>query len=599
MHKRDDTMINFKEPENSAIVISVKPNKITIQVEDLQSFKLADETLKVGSYLKITSNDSAVLMAIIENFSIGYDNNNQRIYLIEALPLGILDDGKFTRGGDSIAIPPRKVEPASIEDMKTIYQNFDPKKSFIFSKLTARKEIQVPVNGDSFFNKHIAIVGSTGSGKSSTLASIIQKTVNYNEKLKNNSHIIIFDIHSEYKTAFPNANFLDVNKLKLPYWLLNSEELEEILLDTGERDNYNQSSIFRKLVTFNKIKHNTERKKIYYDSPIKFEISEIENALFNLRNETKNYKNQNNYMIINDEYSLESGGNVKEESGVEFIDEEQRIEYYFNSKLKFHGVKSSHINKGTYADGTLDKFYIRFIEKIKQDRLDFMFGEDAKNSTFEDVLKMLLGYEDKKESNITIIDLSDVPFEVLSITVSLISRLIFEYGYIYKRLRHNKNPEELINNDAPILLVYEEAHKYVPNSDLVKFRASKKSIERIAKEGRKYGVTLLLSSQRPSEISETIFSQCNNFIAMRLTNPIDQNYVKKLLPDSLGSLIDTLPNLKQGEALLIGDSIILPSLVYIDECNPKPSSNDIPYWQLWKKDWVDLKFDEIVDEWHK
>jgi hypothetical protein len=80
-----------------------------------------------------------------------------------------------------------------------------------------------------------------------------------------------------------------------------------------------------------------------------------------------------------------------------------------------------------------------------------MFGEDAKNSTFEDVLKMLLGYEDKKESNITIIDLSDVPFEVLSITVSLISRLIFEYGYIYKRLRHNKNSEELINNDAPIL----------------------------------------------------------------------------------------------------------------------------------------------------
>jgi hypothetical protein len=334
MHKRDDTMLNFKEPENSAIVISVKPNKITIQVEDLQSFKLADETLKVGSYLKITSNDSAVLMAIIENFSIGYDNNNQRIYLIEALPLGILDDGKFTRGGDSIAIPPRKVEPASIEDMKTIYQSFDPKKSFIFSKLTARKEIQVPVNGDSFFNKHIAIVGSTGSGKSNTLASIIQKTVNYNEKLKNNSHIIIFDIHSEYKTAFPNANFLDVNKIKLPYWLLNSEELEEILLDTGERDNYNQSSVFRKLVTLNKVKYNTGRKKIHYDSPIKFEISEIENALFNLRNETKNYKNQNNYMIINDTYNLESGGNVKEESGVEFIDEKQRIEAYFNSKFK-------------------------------------------------------------------------------------------------------------------------------------------------------------------------------------------------------------------------------------------------------------------------
>ncbi|TOA94500.1 ATP-binding protein, partial [Vibrio parahaemolyticus] len=109
----------------------------------------------------------------------------------------------------------------------------------------------------------------------------------------------------------------------------------------------------------------------------------------------------------------------------------------------------------------------------------------------------------------------------LSITVSLISRLIFEYGYIYKRIRCTKQPDEKINNDVPILLVYEEAHKYVPNSDLSKYRSSKASIERIAKEGRKYGVTLLLASQRPSEISETIFSQCSNFIAMRLTNPAD------------------------------------------------------------------------------
>lgn len=589
----------IQEPQNTAEVISVRPNKIVIQVDDLKNLKLADETLKVGGYLKVTSNDSAVLMAIIENFSIALDKNSNRVYLIEALPLGVLDGGEFTRGGDSIAIPPRKVELASLKDMEDIYQGFDSKKNFSFSKLSARKEIRVCVNGDNFFNKHVAILGSTGSGKSNTLASIIQKSITPNDKTRNNSHIIIFDIHSEYKTAFPNANFLDIKKLKLPYWLLNSEELEEILLDTGERDNYNQSSIFRKLVTLNKIKHNSGRSKVFYDSPIRFEISEVENAIFNLKSETKNYKDQNRYMIVDENYSLEANGNVKDDSGLYFEEEKEKIEYYFNEKFNFHGVKNSHISKGTYADGTLDKFYIRFVEKIKQDRLEFMFGNDARESSFEDVLKTLLGYEDGNESNITIIDLSDVPFEVLSITVSLISRLIFEYGYIYKRLRHNTDANEKINNDAPILLVYEEAHKYVPNSDLVKFRASKKSIERIAKEGRKYGVTLLLSSQRPSEISETIFAQCNNFIAMRLTNPIDQNYVKKLLPDSLGSLIDTLPNLKQGEALVIGDSIVLPSIVCIDECNPKPSSNDIPYWQLWKEDWIKLKFDKIVEEWHK
>jgi hypothetical protein len=147
--------------------------------------------------------------------------------------------------------------------------------------------------------------------------------------------------------------------------------------------------------------------------------------------------------------------------------------------------------------------------------------------------------------------------------------------------------------------VYEEAHKYVPNSDLSKYRSSKISIERIAKEGRKYGVTLLLASQRPSEISETIFSQCNNFVAMRLTNPVDQGYVKKLLPDSLGSLIDKMASFKQGEALLVGESIILPSIVQIDPCVHAPSSNDIPYWELWKEEWKSIDMAAIKAEWYK
>ena len=249
--------------------------------------------------------------------------------------------------------------------------------------------------------------------------------------------------------------------------------------------------------------------------------------------------------------------------------------------------------------GKLTNFVNRLENKVNDSRLDFLLGSRTKTITFEKVLEALLGYDSKKTSNITIIDLSGVPFEVLSITVSLISRLIFEYGYFYKRLRSTKNPEEIINNDVPILLVYEEAHKYVPQSDLSKYRSSKKSIERIAKEGRKYGVTLLLASQRPSEISETIFSQCNNFIAMRLTNPVDQGYVKKLLPDTLGSLVEQMTSFKQGEALLVGESIILPSVIQIDRCHKQPSSNDIPYWQLWKEEWKSLDFNELTREWQK
>ncbi|MGS0749008.1 ATP-binding protein [Halpernia sp. GG3] len=123
------------------------------------------------------------------------------------------------------------------------------------------------------------------------------------------------------------------------------------------------------------------------------------------------------------------------------------------------------------------------------------------------------------------------------------------------------------------------------------------AIERIAKEGRKYGITLGIVSQRPSEISETIFSQCNNFIAMRLTNPEDQNYVKRLLPDTLGNLTETLPTLQAGEALLIGESIALPSLVKIDPCDPSPKSSDIPYFEIWKDEWKEIAFQKILEEW--
>lgn len=139
----------------------------------------------------------------------------------------------------------------------------------------------------------------------------------------------------------------------------------------------------------------------------------------------------------------------------------------------------------------------------------------------------------------------------------------------------------------------------MPNNDLTKYRASRESIERIAKEGRKYGVSLLLASQRPSEISETIFSQCNTFISMRLTNPDDQNYVKKLLPDTLGDLTSKLNSLSAGEALLIGESVIMPSVVRIDRCNPEPSSNDIMYFDVWKEQWHDDDFNEIISQWEK
>lgn len=548
----------------NAEVIAVYPDKIKIVVDNLEDFRLAGEVLQVGSYLKISDNENAILMAIIENFSIIVNDAGKRDYAIEALPLGMIKNGKFIRGGDSLAIPPKKVEPATEEEIKKIYeQSIDPKEKFTFASLSSNPNIRISVNGNKFFNKHVAIVGSTGSGKSHTLSTIIQKAVS--EKSGdfsiNNSHVIIFDIHSEYKSAFPTANFIDIKNLVLPYWLLNSEELEEFFLDTDAND-HNQKFIFKEAIVNDRKKHfkgtEEDKNKIHYDSPLYFDI----------------------------DYVLE----YAKEKNTEQID---------SGEVYASGAKKDKpkLTNGS-LHGKLTNFVNRLENKINDNRLNFLLAQKSKDITFEETLNQLIGYQTGKQSNVTVIDLSGVPFEVLSITVSLISRMVFEYGYFYKRLRNAKDPNEKINNDIPILLVYEEAHKYVPNSDLVKYRSSKKSIERIAKEGRKYGITLLLASQRPSEISETIFSQCNNFIAMRLTNPVDQGYVKKLLPDTLGTLIDTMPSLKQGEALLVGESIILPSIVQIDRCANEPSSNDIPYWELWKEEWKNMSIEEIKTEWY-
>ena len=580
-----------------AEVIAVFPDKVKISVDNIAAFS-NEKSLKVGSYLRITDSEDCALIAIIENFCIEVNDKSERRHIIEALPLGIIADGKFIRGGDTLTIPPTGVMPATEDDIKKIFEDsVEPAKKFVFSALASNNKINVPVDGNRFFNKHIAVVGSTGAGKSHTIARIIQTAVEAKngEYSLNNSHIVIFDIHSEYMTAFPDANFLDASTLTLPYWLLNSEELEEVLLDTGERDNYNQSAVFRQLVTENKKRHNPNSKFVFYDSPLKFDIHEVLNALYNIKNETVNSKNEARYMVVDNSYSLPSEGKTDQSHGLS-LNAEQRLDKYFASRLDFHPTKPQNITAGSYADKSLDKFFTRFESKVGQDRLQFLFGPAADTATLEGTLKSLIGYGEK-QSNVTIIDLSGVPFEVLSITVSLISRILFEYGYHYKVMRTQTN--ETINTDAPLLLVYEEAHKYVPNSDLARFRASKLSIERIAKEGRKYGVTLLLSSQRPSEISETIFSQCSNFLAMRLTNPSDQNYVSRLLPDTLGNLCDKLPTLGAGEALLIGEAVVMPSLVKIAQCCPTPSSTDIPYYQLWKEEWKNLDFPGIKKTWLK
>ena len=170
----------------NAEVISVLPNKVKIIVNKLEDFELPSEKLKVGSYVRISDNEDAVMLAVIENYSIESVVNSNgepgRKYVLEANPLGIVRDGEFERGGDTIAIPPKDVKPATLDDIKAIYdQSIEPTAKFEFANLSSNPEIAVPVNGNKFFNKHIAIVGSTGSGKSHTVAKIIQTATSIKE----------------------------------------------------------------------------------------------------------------------------------------------------------------------------------------------------------------------------------------------------------------------------------------------------------------------------------------------------------------------------------------------------------------------------------
>lgn len=580
-----------------AEVISVRPERISISVKKISDLDLAAKNIKVGSFLEIENDDKSSTLAVLKSFSIGavheddesiakpltHTDDKSKSYILEAFPLGVIEDGFFRRGSDALPIPPKGVKIADTEKIKAIYRVDENKvSSFCFSELLQKKEVDVNIDGDRFFGKHFSIIGSTGSGKSNTTAKILQNAVRYKrEGSENNAHIVIFDIHSEYRTAFPDCNFIDASNLSLPYWLLNSEEMEELFLESGDQNNYNQQSLLRAIITENKrAESSIEEKDIFYDSPIRFDIQKVLNCLDNLRRETVNSSDSLHSQI--------EGCPKQFSSSTEKINTLSSEIFQFSAGRREtktdHGIKS-----GPFADGSIDKFYTRLHSKVNDKRLSFIFGESSKNTQFDKVIKEITGYNKKK--NVSIIDLSGVPFEVLSITVSLISRLLFDFGYFRKKHLHK--------TDIPLLVVYEEAHKYVPKSDLIKYKSVRNSIERIAKEGRKYGVSLCIVSQRPSEISETIFSQCNNFIVMRLSNPNDQSYVKRLLPENSSELVGSLSTLGPGEALMIGDAIVMPSIVKIKECSPGPSSSDIPYLKEWSKHWVSFQFNDLINVWEK
>ena len=473
----------------------------------------------------------------------------------------------------------------------------DANYQFPLGQLSLNKSIAVKVNGDRFFSKHIAIVGSTGSGKSCTVARILHDVVgiavNKNNNLgkQNNSHVVIFDFHDEYSAAFAlpkdeafTLNRLDIDTLSLPYWLMNSEELESMFIESNEENSHNQVSQFKLAVILNKERHNPTIKDMTYDTPVYFSIEEVYRYIENMNRE-----------IIG---RLDGENRPKLADGT-LVDD--RKNHYFEKLCTFVPQSTANATKATNGpfNGEFNRFTSRLQTKLADKRLRFLLhpskaaGIPFLTGDFEEIMKQFLGYLNK--ANITIVDLSGIPFEVLSITVSLVSRLIFDFCFHYSKMRHEIDAL----NDVPVMIVCEEAHNYIPQRDDAAYRSSRKSLERVAKEGRKYGLSLMVVSQRPSEVSETIFAQCNNFLALRLTNNADQNYVRRLFPDNSNGITDILPNLAPGECVVVGDAVLLPVVVQMPLPNPEPHSQSVRVHQEWKEQWRDVTFADVIGRWRK
>lgn len=573
-------------------VIESASNAILIRIENDEVFEKNKSEIQIGKYLQIKEGNHNYVICSIQSIKINDDTNK---YIINSQPIGVFSDD-FKQGSSILPSPTEEVFIIDNAIMNKIFSK-DSNYTFEFGQLIQNPDIKLHINGNSFFSKHIAVVGSTGSGKSCAVAKILQdavgitKKTNLNNGNQKNAHVIIFDIHSEYKSAFEidgkenfNLNALDVDKLKLPYWLMNSEELESLFIESNEQNSHNQVSQFKKAVVLNKEKYNPTLTKVNYDTPVYFSIEEVYNYIYNLNNE-----------VIN---KIEGEDQKPKLSNDTLI---QDLNSYFNEKFEFitaNQTKATKASNGAF-NGEFNRFLSRLETKINDNRLDFLLqpnksdGKLYKTEDFEEILKQFLGYLDK--SNITIIDLSGVPFEVLSITVSLISRLVFDFAFHYSKLKHSIG--EL--NDIPFLIVCEEAHNYIPKTGGAEYKASKKSIERIAKEGRKYGLSLMVVSQRPSEVSDTIFSQCNNFVALRLTNISDQNYIKGLLPNNANSITDILPTLSAGECLIVGDATPMPAIVKMDMPDPEPKSESIKFHSQWENEWKEITFSEVITRWRK
>ncbi|MEY4721788.1 MAG: hypothetical protein RIQ46_1513, partial [Pseudomonadota bacterium] len=417
----------------------------------------------------------------------------------------------FRRGVTRYPIPGALIYPATSNDLRQIYAS-DGRATVQIGKVYPTKDIRAGLYIDSMLGKHFALLGSTGTGKSTSAALILHRIC----EAAPEGHILMIDPHGEYSAAFRQTGVIfDVSNLQMPYWLMNFEEHCEVFLTSTGNDRQVDADILAKCLLAARSKNRLAEQmgKITVDSPIPYLLSDLTNIL-----------------------QTEMGKLDKASSSAPFM------------RVK---------NK---------------IDEIKADpRYQFMFSGMLVGDTMAEFLGKIFRLPARGKP-ISIIDVSGVPSDITSTVVAVLSRLVFDFA-IWAREEKTR----------PVLLVCEEAHRYVPSEKNADGSSVGKILSRIAKEGRKYGISLGLITQRPSDLAEGVLSQCGTIISMRLNNDRDQAFVKAAMPEGARGFLDSIPALRNRECIICGEGVSIPIRVTFDDLEEfkRPASEDPSFSQLW------------------
>lgn len=471
----------------------------------------------VGSQIKMRVG-ATWLIANIRSLKLAADVNGKVAAQLDFLGEG--DEEKLTgklyhfrRGVTRYPTPGAMVYPVSTADLKQIYAA-DDRATIEIGTVFPTRDIRASLYIDAMLGKHFALLGSTGTGKSTSAALILHKIC----ELAPQGHIVMVDPHGEYAAAFKtNGAIYDVSNLQMPYWLMNFEEHCEVFINTSGSERQIDADILAKCLLMARAKGRLgqEIAKLTVDAPIPYLLSDLTNLI-----------------------QLEMGK----------MDRAGDTAPYLRLKTK--------------------------IDEIKADpRYSFMFSgmlvADTMSSFISQVFRMP---GDGKP--ISIIDVSGVPSEITSVVVAVLARMVFDFA-IWSR----NEPQR------PILLVCEEAHRYIPSEKNSDASSVGRILSRIAKEGRKYGVSLGLITQRPSDLAEGVLSQCGTIISMRLNNDRDQAFVRAAMPEGARGFLDSIPALRNRECIICGEGVAIPIRVAFDalEENKRPASDDPLFSQLWRE----------------